>query len=246
MLASLTDTQGGWLRQAAADAASRSAELNDQDAQLAVEACEQGARFAEASESQLAALREVVEPVYAELSADQLTAELIAEIESLKQTVDAEPLGIPDGCTGEAPGRESAVAEGTDDPSVLNGTYRVEWTVDELVELGWPTDGARGNAGVIILTFSDSDFDQVWESGASSGDSCPGTYAISGDRLSMVAVVEGRWDCGPDTRGALLVDAAWELTDDELVLSDFVLPDDFDVTWVQADLLGGKPLTKID
>lgn len=252
VLASLTDAQAGWLHDAAADAAGRSAELHDVDEDLTVEACESGARFAEASEAQLAALREAVAPVYDDLTADPLTAELIAEIDSLKQTVDVQPLSIPDGCTGEAPGRAaSAVAEGADDPSVLNGTYRLEWTFDELLESmsQWdsePESGARSNAGVVALTFGNGDFDQVWESGQSQGDSCTGTYAVTGDRVVMVATVDGQWDCGPDTRGVLLVDAAWELTDDQLILSDFVLSDEPDITWWIEFFLGTKPFTRAD
>lgn len=104
VLAGLTDEQAGWLREAAADAAVRSADLHDLDAELVVEACEQGARFAEASDAQLAALREAVEPVYANLTADALTVELIAGIEALKQTITAEPLAYPT----DAPGRHRA------------------------------------------------------------------------------------------------------------------------------------------
>jgi TRAP-type transport system periplasmic protein len=247
VLGSLTDVQAGWLYAAAADAAARSAELHDQDTERAVEACEGGARFAEASDAQLTALREAVEPVYAELSADQLTAELIAEIESLKQTVDAEPLSIPDGCTGTAPGREGAVAEGTDDPGVLNGTYRVEWTVDELVDaVGIDEPWVGSNAGVVALTFNDGDYTHVWETGPSAGQHCDGTYAVTGNRVTMVATVDGRWDCGTDSRGALLVDAAWELTSDQLILSDFVLSDEPDITWWNSVFYGDKPLTRID
>lgn len=83
------------------------------------------------------------------------------------------------------------MAEGTDDPSVLTGMYHVEWMIDGLVALGWPEDLASGNAGVIVLTFDDGTFDQVWETGASAGDSCTGTYAISGSRLTMVATDGG-------------------------------------------------------
>jgi TRAP-type C4-dicarboxylate transport system substrate-binding protein len=98
-LASLTDTQAGWLREAAARASSRSAEIQDMDADLVADVCEQGARFAEASEADLAALRAAVEPVYAELAHDDTTAGFIAEVEALKESVSPEPLAIPDGCT---------------------------------------------------------------------------------------------------------------------------------------------------
>ncbi len=53
----LTSKQRGWLDEAARDAARRSAALADRDARALDVACEGGARFAEASEADLAALR---------------------------------------------------------------------------------------------------------------------------------------------------------------------------------------------
>jgi len=56
-LARLTGQQRGWLQQAAQDAAGRSAALADRDAQSLKNACQSGARFANASPADLAALR---------------------------------------------------------------------------------------------------------------------------------------------------------------------------------------------
>jgi TRAP-type C4-dicarboxylate transport system substrate-binding protein len=67
-LARLTGQQRGWLQQAAEDAAGRSAALTDRanrDAQGLKNACQSGARFANASQADLAALRKAFAPVYA-------------------------------------------------------------------------------------------------------------------------------------------------------------------------------------
>lgn len=101
-LAALTDAHADVLRQAASDAAARSAEMHDIEAELIAEGCEAGARFALASDADLAGLRETVQPVYDQIGADPLTAELVAEIESLKESIDVEPLVVPDDCGGDS------------------------------------------------------------------------------------------------------------------------------------------------
>ncbi|MBA2633304.1 MAG: TRAP transporter substrate-binding protein DctP, partial [Chloroflexi bacterium] len=98
-LESLTDEQQAWLQQAADDAAGRSADLADTDARASEAACEAGARFAEASEADLAALDDLFEPVYADLERDEQTRNFIEEIRALKESVspESEPV-IPPGC----------------------------------------------------------------------------------------------------------------------------------------------------
>jgi TRAP-type transport system periplasmic protein len=130
-LAELSDVQAGWLYEAAADAAARSAELHNHDGPLVVEACEQGGRFAEASEADLAALLAAVEPVYAELEASLQTAEMMSQVTELKASVAAEPLIIPDDCTGEAP---VIAAAGVDSDALPPGWYTTgEVTVEQVV-----------------------------------------------------------------------------------------------------------------
>lgn len=85
----------------------RSVELRDTEADLVVDARAQDARFAEASDADLSALRTAVEPVYAELAREDTTARFIGEIETPKQSVSPEPLAITEGCvapTGDTGG----------------------------------------------------------------------------------------------------------------------------------------------
>jgi TRAP-type transport system periplasmic protein len=89
-LGALTEQQHGWLQQAVQDAAGRSAALADRDAQSLRNACRSGARFANASPADLAALRTALAPVYASLERDPQTKALIERIQALKRSTPAE------------------------------------------------------------------------------------------------------------------------------------------------------------
>jgi TRAP-type C4-dicarboxylate transport system substrate-binding protein len=129
-LAGLTKQQRGWLQQAAQDAAGRSATLADRDAQSVSNTCQSGARFANASQADLASLREAFAPVYASLEQDPQTKANIERIQALKQATPAgPPLTIPNGCTGKAPGRP--IENSGTAPADLNGTYRYVLTKED-------------------------------------------------------------------------------------------------------------------
>ena len=127
-LARLSDRQREWVRQAARDAAERSAVLADKDAKAIGIACRGGARFATASESELAALRAAFEPAYAELEQRPRTRAFIGRIRALKRTAaPAAAAPVPSGCTGAAPA-ERGGASGDKVSGELDGTYRYEIT----------------------------------------------------------------------------------------------------------------------
>ena len=100
-------------------------------------ACQAGARFAEASEADLAALREAFQPVYADLRRHSATRAFLDRIQALKQSTPAEPgLSIPSECTGTAPDRPAVGAAKA--PSDLNGTYRWVLTQKDADKVGDP------------------------------------------------------------------------------------------------------------
>ena len=110
-LAALTEQQRGWLQQAATEAAGRSAGLADRDAQILATICESGARLANASKPDLAALRKAFAPVHAKLQHNPQTKAFIEQILALKQSTAAEaPLAIPAGCSGPAPAQPGCAA----------------------------------------------------------------------------------------------------------------------------------------
>jgi TRAP-type transport system periplasmic protein len=99
LLAAMTPEQRGWIEDAADEAANRSASLADVEAQAVEAACEAGARFARASDADLAALDESFASVYASLESHPQTKAFIEEIRALKESTPAEPdAAIPAGC----------------------------------------------------------------------------------------------------------------------------------------------------
>lgn len=252
--ARFNEAQQQILEEAASETLSWSIESRTSDVAAIEEWCAKGGRIVTAKAETLAALREAVEPVYQQLRSDQLTAELIDQIEEMKLSVSVSDPVVPAGCEGDPEGEDRTMGD-TDDPSVINGSYRFEWDADELADaflaLGaTPAQvdeiGTVENAGVISLTFDDGKFENVYETGFYAGDHCNGTYTISGNRIRMVASTDpGEYQCAHEELGRTIVDALWQFTDRGLLLSDFVLSEEPGVTWFNA-VYFGKPLTKVD
>jgi TRAP-type transport system periplasmic protein len=129
-LSTLSAQQRGWLEQAAQDATEQSTALANHDATSVEHTCQAGARFANASKADLAALHNAFAPVYISLEEDAQTKVLIQQIQELKRSTPAgKPLAIPAGCSGKAPAQadeKSATA-----PAHLNGTYRFVLTKED-------------------------------------------------------------------------------------------------------------------
>jgi TRAP-type C4-dicarboxylate transport system substrate-binding protein len=174
-LAGLTEQQRGWLQQAAQDTAGRSAALADRDAQSLNNTCQSGARFANASKADLAALRKALAPVYASLEQDPQTKAFIQQIQALKQsTPAAAPLTIPAGCTGKAPA-QPAEQSGTA-PADLNGTYRYVLTKEDARKGGETNLDEFPNVTTLKLTDGQVD-------GGCFGQGA--TYSVTGDRITF-------------------------------------------------------------
>ena len=174
-LARLTEQQRGWLQQAAQDAAGRVAALADRDAQSLKTACRSGARFANASAADLAALRGAFAPVYASLERDPQTKAFIEGIQALKQSTPAEaPLAIPAGCTGTAP-QQPAASAGTA-PADLNGTYRYVLTKEDARKVGDPEVDQFPHVNTVKLRDGKVD-------GGCFGQGA--TYSVTGDQITF-------------------------------------------------------------
>ena len=176
-LAALTEQQRGWLRQAATDATGRSAALANHDAQSVMNACQSGARFANASQADLASLRKAFALVYASFEQDPTTKAFIAQIRALKQSTPAEaPLAIPAGCTGKAPGQPAASTGTT--AAGLNGTYRYVLTKEDARKAGDPELDAFPQVTTVRLHDG-----QV--NGGCFGQGA--TYSVGGDRITFAS-----------------------------------------------------------
>lgn len=131
---------------------------------------------------------------------------------------------------------------GTDDPSVLNGTYRVDWPADDLVvefmaagdSKEFAVDGAERWAGNHEATFTDGRFEFVRRTDVVE-PLCTGSYSIRDDRVWLTA------ERGTECDGRIkFFDATFTLTDNELRL------DDFRGGFSEEILFGSRQLQKID
>lgn len=182
-LAALSAEQRGWLQEAARDAAARSTALADTDARSMNGSCGTGARFADASQADVAALQAAFAPVYANLRRDPETKAFIERIEELKESTPAGArLAIPPGCTGKAP--EQPAGGSGNAPAYLNGTYRYEITLDEAREAGM-VDPEDTYPQVTTVTLDDGDLE-----GGCFG-SGGGTYSVHDDRITFYSVDYG-------------------------------------------------------
>jgi TRAP-type transport system periplasmic protein len=242
-LAGLSDAQINDLRSVIDDSRRSADDLRAIETTLVEELCEAGKQFVTSSADQLTAMRDALQPVYDMIATDPSAGALLDEIEAMKPAVVPEPRQLPDGCAGTSSAH--ATAEGTDVAAAIDGAFQLEWTLEELMsQLDADEGTARGNAGVYVLTFDDGQFTQFWEEDPEF--TCAGTYGIAGDRLKLVASRDlADWECGAADLGALLVDAAWRIESNQLVLSDFVRSTEPDVTWWYAGYLA-TPLTRLD
>ncbi|TMK85440.1 MAG: hypothetical protein E6G44_07100 [Actinobacteria bacterium] len=113
-LSGLSEAQRGWVRRAAADASVRSTGMFQDEAAIVADVCQKGARFANASETDLASLRQAFVPVYSTLEQDPPTKAFIERIDALKRTTPTGPeLAIPAGCADSTVGPNTDPLAGT-------------------------------------------------------------------------------------------------------------------------------------
>lgn len=174
-LEALTAKQHGWLEEAARDAAASSAALAETDAKALADSCAAGARFAEASDADLAALEAAFAPVYANLKHDPETKAFIERIQTLKPSTPPDPeLAIAADCSGKAP-EQTAGGTGTA-PAYLNGTYRWVLTQEDADKVG---DLDTGYPHVDTITLMDGHL----EGGCFGAEG--GTYSVDDDRITF-------------------------------------------------------------
>lgn len=188
-LGRLTAEQRGWLGQVAADTAASSTGLVADETNVARDICLSGGRFAEASESDLGALRDAFAPVYTVLEKDAATKTFVERILELKNaTPSSTGLVVPADCTGVAPGQ--AGATGGSSPKALNGTYR--WTLTTEDVLASPTEGkSAAHLATFPWIFTMTLQDGTWsfthtEAGQPMTDASHDKFSVAGDRISFV------------------------------------------------------------
>lgn len=181
-IADLSNLQRGWLQQAADDAAERSTALVDTDATNLEASCDAGARFALASEADLAGLQAAFAPLYATLQQDPATQAFIEQIQQLKLSTPFEPApAIGPECMGEAPGQAGDAAADPDATaaSSLNGVYRFTISKEEAVAAGAGDDPDYPTTQTVWLE------DGNWTMEGPEGRNPGGPYVVNGDEISF-------------------------------------------------------------
>jgi hypothetical protein len=186
-LTRLTAEQRGWLTQATHDMAARTSGLANGDAGYVSELCAQGSQFANASDSDIAAMREAFAPLLDGLEQDAQTKEFIAEIKRLKQQIGpGNALVIPSQC-----GRAAASPSSQPSPQQtktttstdLDGLWEVTFTKDEFVAAHPdPSEIVPENYGHFTLKFDRGD---AYGGRSSDELTATGTYVVGGDTISF-------------------------------------------------------------
>ena len=173
-LATLTAEQRKWLQAAARDAAARSVAVADTDTKALTDSCATGARFAEASAADRAALAAAFAPVYASLRQHPETKAFIERIRALKRSTPPEPApAVPADCTGKAPAQK-AVGSGTA-PARLNGTYRYLISKED----------ARKAGDTELDEFPSVQTWTLQDGRADNPQGLHGRYSVEGDRITF-------------------------------------------------------------
>ena len=227
----LSDDQRTILRDAARLTMDSSIMSLPSEAESAQVYCTNGGRVVVATGEELRALEQAVQPVYDELEQDEETRAMIDQIRIMSRRVDpaqtVEPCGPRTTDGGNTAGDDSA------ESAFPEGIYRMEMTVDFLMEAGVDRSTAVEHAGVWTLGF---------EGGKLLDPGCPGsTYSVEDGRVTIRLGPEGE-SCGT-AAGKVLFSAGWTLDGDQLRFRDVQSGHGSDL--LIATLFGGQPFTKI-
>jgi TRAP-type C4-dicarboxylate transport system substrate-binding protein len=159
------------------------------EAQAARAYCAAGGTVVLASSEEVGALREAVQPVYAELQADQLTSQLISKITALTKETEPEPVMCSPTPTANSPAASVK-------PLIKDGIYRYRNSFDYLLAHGMPESEARANAGVFTVTMNNGTYSERWHNATVGDKTCFGEYVVVGPRMFMT------WTPGRGCTGA--------------------------------------------
>jgi TRAP-type C4-dicarboxylate transport system substrate-binding protein len=192
---SLTPEHRAVLREAAAAAVPGALEAaRAEDEETALQLCRQGMTFALASESELAALRGALEPVYADLRADPETRSALDAITNLKTDVAA-AAEAPECTSTEPPVKASPIPDGTYETTLTEADYRKAGVSEEL--------GA--NPGVFRMIFDAGEWTFIGpiREGKPNDDGEQGSYTVFRDQIEVVINAEykitARWSLDGET-----------------------------------------------
>jgi TRAP-type C4-dicarboxylate transport system substrate-binding protein len=200
-LETLTESQRTILQNAAVETRQKAIAEHPGDAVIASAWCENGGSIVMASDEQVAAFEAAAQPVFVRIEQDPFNAEMIAAIRELK--AKTQPSAGAEAC-GQNTGLWS---EGVPP----NGTWTVELSTEDFVELGVPQADAAGWTGVGTLTFQDGK--AVYQHQGEIDYECEATYEVVEDFV-RITYVDTPTD--QDVCSGVVEDLQWRLDEDGL------------------------------
>ncbi|HEX7171290.1 MAG TPA: TRAP transporter substrate-binding protein DctP [Candidatus Limnocylindria bacterium] len=172
-LDSLTDEQRGWVDRAVQAGLAASAAADYDESSSVGELCEAGVRFALASNDELTALEEAVQPVIDALNASEADQALLADVLAIAADhPEPDVPEVPEACVGDAP--DDPLADVPDDVSSLpDGLYRTEIRLADLTAAG--VDNGPGWTGTWTLAIGDGTYVLTCRAIESPGKDCGNT-----------------------------------------------------------------------
>jgi TRAP-type C4-dicarboxylate transport system substrate-binding protein len=211
---SLPPEQQSALRDAAHAAIAESLRASRaEDDEAAAILCRRGMTFAIASETDLAEIRNALQPVYAELTADPKTKSGIDAITSLKGEVAASA-EAPSCSPNESPAGASPVKANR---TPIDGVYEFTTTADELLAAGSDNTYVE-NYGAYRWVLDHGRFEMTQENGASDRWT-KGTYVVLDDVVEFtVEEFGGIAPNGASEKPGEVFTYTWSLYRDQLTL----------------------------
>jgi TRAP-type C4-dicarboxylate transport system substrate-binding protein len=184
----LSAAQQAVLRQAAEAAQKKAIAEHPSDAQAATAYCADGGTVVLTSADQVAAFEKAVQPVFDYINKDPANAKLIAALQDLKSKTSASTEAAACGASAAQINPTPTAANQVWSPGLPpNGVYKVDYSVDELVALGFLKSDAQSWAGTFTLTLQDGKMVEVYN----DGGSCSSTYALAGNNVRFTFPTTG-------------------------------------------------------
>jgi hypothetical protein len=154
----LTDTQRGWLVQAAKDAVADAVTLQSSTEDIANMCRRNKVKIISASEDQIAELRRAFTRVYDSLRSDQMTASYLDRIQAVKDRLGSTESGQPIDCAALTGRPTSTKSPSDSSASRLDGNYVLSYTEKELAEWEPNEDPVPENWGEFRLVLDHGRF----------------------------------------------------------------------------------------
>lgn len=193
----LDDQQREWVREAAQTARTASVEGDHHETEAVRALCDQGARFPAATQADVAAIRDAVEPVLTALAADPVDGPLLEIVRAVSErNPGVTELEVPRFCRTPASPRDRVESVPTTRSAIPPGTYRMDLTAQDIADAG---SGKTRDEQVVTLIigedgsyssssqFKDNGSSMVFEAGEVFGDGDMAYFVNDLDRLKALA-----------------------------------------------------------